>query len=137
LTEWVSLKDALVIHAKQIAEHGGLPGILDQGLLESALEYPKQLAFYDIGKLRGAQLSLGIAALAAAYAVRIVQNHSFVDGNKRTSAVVTELFLELNGHSFIASVDDETIVEIWMRIAKGIMSQDELTQWMLAHIEVQ
>ena len=69
-----------------------------------------------------------IFTLAAAYAFGIARNHPFVDGNKRSSAVVTELFLGLNGVALLA--DDASVVLTWLAIADGTMSEDEIAEWL-------
>ena len=97
--KWIELNRVLAIHDEQIAEHGGPSGVGDIGLLESALARPQHLAHY--GKP-------DIADLAACYAAGIAKNHAFNDGNKRTAAVVMELFLAKNGYSLNAS--DQGIV---------------------------
>ena len=86
--EWICLKAVFAIHDEQIAEHGGLMGIKDQGLPESAITRAQNPYAYS---------HLDIAALAASYAYGIARNHAFVDGNKRTSRVVTRTLLMLNG----------------------------------------
>lgn len=91
---WVDAGDALAIHAQLLARHGGATGVRDQGLLESALARPRQQFAYA---------SPNMTDMAAAYTAGIVQNHPFVDGNKRTGFVVGVLFLELNGFEFTAS----------------------------------
>ncbi|WP_287739665.1 type II toxin-antitoxin system death-on-curing family toxin [Microcystis sp. M179S2] len=75
---WIADGVALAIHDRQIAEHGGLEGIRDEGLLESALSRPQNLLAYS-------ESPPDMASLAAAYAYGIVKNHPFVDGNKRTA----------------------------------------------------
>jgi death-on-curing protein len=97
---------ALAIHDAQIAEHGGRAGARDESLLESALARPKNLFAYEAASL---------SQLAAAYAYGICRNHAFIDGNKRTSLVVAELFLALNGHALDAT--DLDCVTIWERWA--------------------
>ena len=92
--EWVAYEVVLAIHEEQLAEHGGLPGIRDQGVLESALARPKNLLAYSPGA--------SLHQLAAAYAVGIGQKQGFFDGNKRTGWVVCAVFLELNGMRVIA-----------------------------------
>ena len=82
MTRWVALSAVLAIHEEQLAEHGGVEGIRDRGLLESALHRPRDLQSYGQPDL---------ADLAAAYAFGIARNYPFLDGNKRTSAVVTRL----------------------------------------------
>lgn len=120
---WVTLAVAEAIHAEQLAEHGGGEGVRDAGLLESAMARPHNLASYG---------DPDVAALAAAYAYGIARNHPFVDGNKRTAAVISETFLMLNGHALTAS-DAELVVAI-LALAAGELSEEELADWFRAHI---
>ena len=113
---------ALAIHDVQLAEHGGAAGTRDRGLLDSALSRPLNLA--ACGKP-------DLAALAAAYAQGIVRNHPFIDGNKRTAYVVTELFLALNGREVIAS--DEAAVLAMLHLADGSTTEDAFTDWIRAN----
>ena len=85
---FISRKALELLHDESLAEHGGRPGLRDEGLLESALARPHQLLAYGEPDL---------AALAAAYAFGLVRNHAFVDGNKRAAFLATGLFLALNG----------------------------------------
>lgn len=121
---WVALNVAVAVHAEQLAEHGGSEGIRDAGALENAMARPLNLAAY--GKP-------DCAALAAGYAFGIARNHPFVDGNKRTAAVVSETFLSLNGYSLTAS-DAELVVAV-LALAAGELSQDELADWFRQHLE--
>ena len=91
---WVDASDAFTIHEILLVRHGGASGVRDEGLLESALARPRQQFAYA---------SPDIVEMAAAYTAGIVQNHPFVDGNKRTGFVVGALFLEMNGFEFTAS----------------------------------
>jgi death-on-curing protein len=116
---WISKAAALAIHDEQIAEHGGALGLRDEGLLDSALARPKNLLSYR---------RAGIPRLAAAYAFGIARNHPFVDGNKRTSLVVAETFLELNGFELVA--DDAECLEIWNLLAGGEISGEKMASWM-------
>lgn len=120
---WVSIDAALAIHNEQIAEHGGGDGVRDLALLESAMARPRNLLAYG---------EPGIPDLAAAYAFGIASNHPFIDGNKRSAAVVSEVFLLLNGHALDAS--DAEIVVAFVALAAGELSEDELTAWFGAHI---
>ncbi len=120
---WVAPAVVLAIHDAQLAEHGGAPGLRDPGLLESALARPRNLAAYGQPDL---------AALAAAYAFGIARNHPFVDGNKRVSAVVSRLFLRLNGHDIAA--DEATRLQVWLRLAAGQISEEALAGWFREHI---
>lgn len=115
---WVDLAVVLAIHDEQLAEHGGQAGVRDQGLLESALARP--LNQYAYG-----ETSLG--TLAASYAFGISRNHPFLDGNKRTSLVVAELFLELNGMELLAT--DADCVATFLALGAGELTNDELARW--------
>ena len=119
---WIDFEVVVAIHDEQLAEHGGQPGLRDRGLLESALGRPRHL--FDYGEL-------SIARLAAGYAFGISRNHPFLDGNKRTSLVVAELFLALNGHEPAAS--DAECVTTFVRLAAGDLGEDELAAWISAH----
>lgn len=120
---WIATEVALAAHGEQLAEHGGADGVRDAGALESAMMRPRNLADYG---------QPDIAALAAAYAFGIARNHPFVDGNKRTAAVVAETFLDLNGHALSAS-DAELVVAI-LTLAEGDLSEDELADWFRQHL---
>ena len=120
---WVAVEVAIAAHAEQLAEHGGGEGVRDMGLLESAMARPQNLSQYG---------EPDIAELAASYAFGIARNHPFVDGNKRTAAVVSETFLVLNGGSLLAS--DAELVVAFMALAAGELSEDELTIWFREHI---
>ncbi len=120
---WVAPDVARAAHAEQLTEHGGAEGVRDDGLLESAFARPRNLADYG---------EPDAAALAAAYAYGIARNHPFVDGNKRTAAVVAETFLVLNGYTLVAS-DAELVVAI-LALAAGDLTKDELTDWFSQHV---
>lgn len=120
---WIATEVALAAHAEQLAEHGGAEGVRDAGALESAMMRPRSLA--DHGEP-------DIAALAAAYAFGIARNRPFIDGNKRTAAVVAETFLVLNGHALAAS-DAELVVAIFA-LAAGELLEDELADWFRSRI---
>jgi death-on-curing protein len=121
---WIADGVVLAIHRRQLAEHGGLEGIRDQGLLESALARPKNLLAYS-------ESPPDVASLAAAYAYGIVKNHPFVDGNKRTAYVVMRTFLKLNGYDIQASNEEK--YQIWMALAAGKLSEEELAVWIKKH----
>ena len=120
---WITTDVALAIHAQQLAEHGGGEGVRDAGLLDSAMSRPQNLAQYG---------APDIAALAAAYGFGIARNHPFVDGNKRTAAIVSETFLMLNGYRLTAS--DAELVVAFVALAAGELSEDELADWLRDHI---
>jgi len=122
--EWVAQSVVLAIHDEQLAEHGGSPGLRDAGLLDSALARPQNLAAYG---------EPDIAALAAAYAFGIAKNHPFIDGNKRTSAVISRLFLRLNAYDVTASESER--LRVWLALAAGQMDEEALVKWFQANIE--
>ena len=103
---WIDERFALAVHSRQLAEHGGLDGVRDAGLLNSALARPRHLFAYT-------DPTPDVAALAAAYAFGIAKNHPFADGNKRTAAVVCEAFIEFNGHMLDAA--DVEIYPVFLR----------------------
>ena len=121
------LLDSVVpaIHRRQLAEHGGLDGIRDAGMLASALARPKNLFAYSEPKP-------DIVALAASYAFGIVRNHPFVDGNKRTAFVVCRTFLKRNGHDIDAS-ESEKYLE-FLGVADGSVSEEAFVQWLRSRL---
>ncbi|GJD61014.1 type II toxin-antitoxin system death-on-curing family toxin [Methylobacterium frigidaeris] len=116
---WVETEVVLAIHDEQLAEHGGAGGIRDRMMLDSALDRPRNR--HDLGGCDD------ICELAACYAFGLARNQGFVDGNKRVSAVVTELFLALNGYDLTAN--DSDVVRVWTAIAAGEMTEDDITAW--------
>lgn len=115
---WVDPKVVIALHDEQIAEHGGQSGIRDQGLLDSALARPINKAGYEVSS---------ISELAAAYGFGIAKNHPFLDGNKRTALVVTELFLLLNGVALAA--DDTMCLVTFLSLAEGTLTEEDLADW--------
>jgi death-on-curing protein len=120
---WVTTAVAAEAHREQLIEHGGGHGIRDTRLLDSAMGRPRHLAAYG---------QPDVAALAAAYAFGIARNHPFVDGNKRTAAVVSETFLMLNDHALAAS--DAEIVVAFLALAAGELSEEEMGDWFRQHL---
>jgi death-on-curing protein len=119
---WVELATVLAIHDAQLAEHGGESGVRDLGLLESALARPRQRYSYT-----GASST----DLAASLAFGISRDHPFVDGNKRTSLIAAELFLDINGIEFAAL--DENCVGTFLALAAGELSEEQLAVWFNTH----
>lgn len=120
---WIGSDAALAAHAEQLAEHGGADGVRDLGALESALARPVNLA---------ADGEPDAAALAAAYAFGIARNHPFVDGNKRTAAVVSVAFLFINSLECSATPPELTVA--FLALAAGELSEDEMAHWFRRHI---
>jgi death-on-curing protein len=119
VTHWVEKAVVLAVHEEQLSEHGGLSGLRDEGVLDSALAKPLHLVAYG---------HPDIFELAAAYAFGITQDHPFIDGNKRVSLVVTELFLGMNGYSLDAS--DMDCLTRWLDLSSGNLSEGQLAAWL-------
>ena len=111
------------IHNDQLREHGGLPGIRDENVLESALARPQQKWHYLD--------RTDVPMLAAAYAFGLVQNHPYRDGNKRIGFLAMVTFLGVNGHDFSATEAD-VVTEI-LALADGSISEEALTGWIRQH----
>jgi len=119
----VSDSVVLAIQETQLAEHGGLAGMRDEGL-SSALARPNNLLAY--GEKPDA------AALAAAYAFGIARNHPFLDGNERTAFAVMELFLNLNG--WVLNAADADCITTMQTVAAGDLGEQALATWLRGHI---
>ena len=120
---WLDSRDALAIHDRQIAEHGGLPGVRDLALLDSALARPVNKWEYG---------EEDRCALAAAYAYGIARNHPFSDGNKRTAWVMARLYLAFNDTRIVFLPQDA--IAIVLALAAGELPEDELAIWFREHI---
>jgi len=116
---------ALAIHSQQIARYGGSDGVRDLGLLDSALNRPRNLFYYES--------PVSLARLAASYCIGISGNHPFIDGNKRVSFVVARSFLLAN-YSNISATEDEK-VDTMLAVASGEMSESALTDWFTQHTD--
>lgn len=119
---WLNADVLQAVHLEQLAEHGGAPGTRDEGLFESALARPQNLALYG---------QPDVCDLSAAYAVGLAKNHPFVDGNKRTAYVAMELFLVLNG--FELTADDASATLTMLAVAAGDIDEPTLAQWLREH----
>jgi len=116
---WLNRADCLAIHELMLSQHGGLAGVRDEGLLESALSKPQNLFAYG---------SPTLPEMAASYAAGIILNHPFVDGNKRTGFMLAATFLELNGMNLAAT--EESVVEMTLALASGSMKQAAYAEWL-------
>jgi len=121
---WLSPVQVLSIHADQIQAHGGSLGLRDKGLLESALERPRNRFLHDP--------EADLPALAAAYGFGISSNHPFLDGNKRVAFQAMYLFLGLNGFRFDAPEPD--VVALILSLASGDLEEPVLADWLRNHI---
>jgi len=122
---WVREDVVLAIHRRQLAEHGGQEGLRDLGLLQSALNKPKNLFHY-------ADPAPQLAAMAASYGFGLTLNHPFIDGNKRTSFIVCQLFLNLNNVKLQASSSEK--YKMFMQLASGAVSEEKLRQWIAENL---
>lgn len=120
---WIDPRILLAVHDEQLAEHGGTAGTRDQGLFESALARPRNLALYG---------EADAAALAASCGYGIARNHPFLDGNKRTAFVAVELFLALNGLCLAA--DDAECVLTMLAVAAGTLDEAAFAAWLRSHV---
>jgi death-on-curing protein len=111
------------IHTDQLREHGGLPGIRDETVLESALARPQQKWHYAA--------DADVPLLAAAYAFGLVKNHPYRDGNKRIGFLAMVTFLGLNGLELTAT-DADVVTEI-LALAEGRVTEDALSDWIRQH----
>ena len=117
---WISEAAVRAMHAELIAEHGGVEGLRDPGLLSSALARPKNRRAY--GK------SSSIFDLAAVYGGAMVRNHPFIDGNKRVALMVVYAFLEMNGHRLEAP--EAEAAGIMLALAAGKVDERGLSAWL-------
>ncbi|HEX4177522.1 MAG TPA: type II toxin-antitoxin system death-on-curing family toxin [Rhizomicrobium sp.] len=115
---WVGADVVYAIHDRQIAEHGGLDGMRDKGVIESALARPLNLLVYG---------TPDAADLAAAYAYGLARNHGFADGNKRIAWVTARLFLADNGYH----LQFDRMEAVWgvEALAARALSESDLAQW--------
>jgi len=115
---WVPLSAVLAMHSALIEEHGGLEGVRDKGLLESALARPANKLAYGDPDLHD---------LAAAYGFGLCKDHPFRDGNKRIALVVVDVFLQLNGRELTASEEEAVIT--FRELAAGDVEEAALSDW--------
>ncbi|MHB0769928.1 type II toxin-antitoxin system death-on-curing family toxin [Bradyrhizobium sp. 5.13L] len=115
---WLTRRIVVAIHDEQLAIHGGASGLRDEGMLESALDRPRNRWSYE---------SADLPELAAAYAFDIARNHPFVDGNKRTSLLALYTFLGANGIDFV--VPEAEAAAIILSLAAGEVSEESLARW--------
>ena len=118
--KWLTRRMLDVLHDAQLREHGGSPGVRDEGLLESALARPQQKWAYAEAP--------DLAVLAAAYAFGLAKNHGYIDGNKRVAFMAAYVFLGLNGNDLDA--DEPDVVRTMERVADGRLSEAGLAAWL-------
>ena len=118
---YLTLSEALELHRRVIGQSGGALGILNLGALESALAQPRMT-------FAGVELYLSIVDKEATLGFSLIQNHPFLDGNKRTGHAAMEVFLLLNGFEIQASVDEQE--RIVLQLASGEMDREAFTLWL-------
>jgi len=122
--KWINRQVLLLLHDESLAEHGGASGLRDEGLLDSALARPLNLALYE---------QPDIAELAASYGVGLAKNHAFVDGNKRLAFLVVGLFLSINGYRLVATQAQATLT--MLSIAAGDIEEAAFADWIRQHMQ--
>jgi death-on-curing protein len=118
--KWLTARSVDAIHAALIDEHGGLHGIRDQALIDSALARPQNRYIY-------AEATCDIPELAAAYGFGLVKNHGYLDGNKRVGLAALLVFLRINGVRL--RVTEPQAVMMIEHLAAGGVSEEELAAW--------
>ncbi len=124
MTDFLSVEDVLSLHTDQVALYGGDHGIRDLGLLESAVAQPR-------ATFGGEFLHKDLFEMAAAYMFHIVQNHPFLDGNKRTGAVTALVFLDVNGVEIDAPKG--SIYDLTMSVATGQADKTQVAEFFRSH----
>ena len=115
---WLTRQIIVAIHDEQLTIHGGASGLRDQGMLESALDRPRNKWAYEQAEL---------PELAAAYGFGIARNHPFIDGNKRTALLAIYTFLGVNDVDFVVpEADAATMI---LALAAGEVSEDNFARW--------
>lgn len=120
---WVSRVIVDAIQTDMLLTHGGMPGLRDENLLESALARPKHLLSY--------RPDADLAVLAAAYGYGLARNHPYNDGNKRVAFVAMAVFLGLNGRKFTAN--EAEVVTAIVALASGQLDEETLSDWIRLH----
>lgn len=122
--KYLTSEQVLFIHARLIAETGGEHGVLDLGLLQSAVARPQ--ATFD-----GQDLYTELFSKAAALVESLIGNHAFVDGNKRTAITAVGLFLRLNGYRLTAG--NQELEEFTLQCAQGLIPLEQMATWLKSH----
>jgi len=120
---YLTIKEAIELHLRIIEQSGGLAGIRDFGMLESALAQP-------LMTFGGEELYPTLAEKASALGFSLIKNHPFIDGNKRIGHAVMEVFLVLNGYEIDATVDEQE--RVILSVASGELGRADFTNWLVA-----
>ena len=121
---FLSIDNVLYLHEDSIRTEGGMGGIRDLALLESAVLMPQQ-------QFAGEYLHPDLPAMAAAYLFHITSNHPFLDGNKRAGAMAAFVFLDANRYNLAATPDE--FEQTVLQVASGTISKDDLIEWFRTH----
>ncbi len=122
---WIDERDVLAVHDRLLALHGGVAGLRDRGLLESALARPRQHFSYAE--------NTGVIEMASLYTAGIIRNHPFIDGNKRAGFTAGILFLELNGFDFVAS--EEEVIRTVLALAASDLDEAGYVDWLRSNVK--
>lgn len=122
----LSKRQLLMLHSMLVAQSGGMDGLRDEGLLESAVNAPLQT-------FGGQELYPTVLEKAARLGYGLIHNHPFIDGNKRIGAHAMLVFLDINGITL--SYEDDDLIAAILRVASGDMDDSELLEWLKTHIE--
>ena len=120
--QFLSLDEAIAIHARLIEKFGGTPGLRDMGLLESALFRPQTGYYTDL------------AQMSAALFESLISNHAFVDGNKRAAYFMSDIFLRLNGWKLSVN-SNAGYTFIVGSLEDGLCDFEHLLPWIQEHLE--
>jgi death-on-curing protein len=126
MIRYLTKDEVLDIHRWSLQAFGGRQGLLDPGMLESALAIPE--ASFD-----GIELYPTLVEKAAALAYSLIQNHAFADGNKRVAFWAMATFLELNG--FQVTCDQKEGADVFLQVAASQHSRDQLVEWLNDHCQ--
>jgi len=121
---WIDKRLLCLLHDESLSLHGGASGLRDEGLLDSALARPLNLALYE---------RPDITELAASYGIGLAKNHAFVDGNKRVAFLAVGLFLSVNGYRLVATQAEATLT--MLAVAAGEIKEAAFAQWIRQHVQ--
>ncbi|MCI6958002.1 MAG: type II toxin-antitoxin system death-on-curing family toxin [Candidatus Faecousia sp.] len=122
----LSKRQILMLHSMLVAQSGGMDGVRDEGLLESAISTPLQT-------FGGQELYPTVLEKAARLGYGLIHNHPFMDGNKRIGTHAMLVFLDIN--NITLSYEDDDLIAAILRVASGDMDDSDLLEWLKAHIE--
>jgi death-on-curing protein len=125
MIQYLTLGQVLFLHQRLIEQSGGASGIHDQNVLESALAQPKMT-------FEGKELYPSLAEKAAALCYSLINNHPFVDGNKRIAHAAMEVFLVMNGYEIEAAIDEQE--KIMLKLASSKMERSDFLDWLKDNI---